>query len=78
MIVDTKRNVEMYTKGVNDGYESFFKDRNQAEIIIDDGNSEEEKFYLLGMIEGRKDAEEDLSDGIVDEFGISISEYDED
>ena len=78
MIVDTKRNVEMYTKGVNDGYESFFKDRNRAEIIIDDGNSEEKKFYLLGMIEGRKDAEEDLSDGIVDEFGISISEYDED
>ncbi len=78
MLVNTKRNVEMYMKGVNDGYKSFFENRNQPKIVIDDDKSEEEKCYLLGLIEGRDDAREDLDDGVVDEFGISIDEYDED
>ena len=78
MLVDAKRNAEMYMKGVNDGYKSFFENKNQSEIFIDDGKSEEEKCYLLGFIEGREDAREDLDDGVVDEFGMSVNEYDED
>lgn len=78
MMVDGKRNSEMYLKGVKDGYTAFFENKDQAEIIIDDDKSEGEKCYLLGLIEGREDAREDLEDGVVDEFGISIDEYDED
>lgn len=77
MMVDGKRNAELYLKGVTDGYNAFFENKEQSEIIIDDDKSEGEKCYLLGLIEGREDAREDLADGVVDEFGVAIDEYDD-
>ena len=43
-------------------------------ININDGKTVEERAYLMGLIEGKTDAEEDLEDGIVDEFGEPTEE----
>ena len=71
---DSENLSKLYLQGVNDGYNFFFDRKDMTNININDGKTEEERAYLMGLIEGKTDAEEDLEDGIVDEFGEPTEE----
>ena len=56
---DSENLSKLYLQGVNDGYNFFFDGKDMTNININDGKT---------------DAEEDLEDGIVDEFGEPTEE----
>ena len=60
---------KLYLQGVHDGYNFFFDGKDMTNININGGKTDEERGYLMGLIEGKTDAEQDLEDAIIEEFG---------